>query len=138
MRSDLILTEQLRHRAQELQEFVSKRENWFVTSASQGVPRDADRYKMKVGKVTVALTFTFHEGRVYRHMTASVPGRGVPIPTDVWTLAHILGFTTPEPDPDGYVHEPNRKWTAVGPQVVSPTGKRALAVLEDVSQKFLN
>lgn len=129
--ADFLIDDLVRSRARDLIEYASHRDNWCLSCASAGP--DDPRHKISCGDVTATLVFVFHEGRLYRRLEAFVSKR-YPPPEFVWTLARLLGFTTPDPDSDGIVRRPNDKWTAVGPN----TERRCIYVLEETRNEYLH
>lgn len=133
MPNAFVINDDVRYRARMLQRYAENRQNWFYPKNPQDRDPVGKQYDIQSGDVRAVLTFTFHEGRVYRHMRVSVP-RGYPEPVFVWTMAYLLGFKTPEPDEEGLVRDPNRRWTAAGPD----PKRRCIDVLEEVSGKVLD
>ncbi len=110
----VILTE-AKKRAAEIAEFASQPDNWYRIGVSPFVPGDRKEYVLKSGDHTAVFTFTMVPlGKVYRHMTVSVPRKGkFPQPLAVWTLAHYFGFTGATVNPyTDTVAEPAEGWAA--------------------------
>ena len=128
----LILDDRVRARVKAVREFAENPRNWYDTDHNDGPPGEKYDYTLNSGDVRVVYTFTKHKGRVFRHMSVSVPNR-YPPPVVVWTMAHLFGFPTEEPDEEGFVHNPNQKWTACGPNMK----EKCVVVVQDISCKVM-
>ena len=72
------------------------------------VPGDDERFVAHLNTYRVVFTFTLEKGKVWRHLSVSVPGGLYPHPSAVLVIAELFGFTgwdghTLDNMPDGWV-----------------------------------
>ncbi len=65
----------------------------YEPGRSKWVPGDDDRFVARLGTFRCVFTFTRSRGRLYRHLSISIPGSKYPNPAAAFMLADLFGFT---------------------------------------------
>lgn len=90
----LDMSEENRKQVQSLKDFAEKPENRFVVGESSFVPGDRSEYVRYLNNYRCVFTLTEHEGRVFRHLSMSVPTPNMlPNKIAAFTIATWFGFT---------------------------------------------
>lgn len=89
---------------EELVAFASREENWYRPGVSQWVPGDRLEYVLSLGTYRCVFTYTEGRGKLYRHLSISVPGTLYPNPVAATTIAVLFGFTGARMRGDTPVH----------------------------------
>lgn len=81
-----------REKAGKLAEFASRPENHYVVGDSAFIPGDRPEYVVVLGTVRCVFTMTRANGKLYRHLSLSVPGA---LPNEIlaYTIATWFGLT---------------------------------------------
>jgi len=76
---------------------ASKPENFYVVgpggSTNRKPPGDDPRFCVKLNTFRCVFSFTRADGKVWRHLSISIPSEKYPHPFAVWTIAEMFGFT---------------------------------------------
>lgn len=96
----------------------------YYPSQTTLAPGDDPKFVAKLDTFTAVFTFTHDEGKVYRHLTVSVPGKKYPHPIAAFTIARLFGFTGWD---EKMGDMPPDRWIA-GPHCVD----RCVVILEPV------
>ena len=80
-------------RVNDLVAYAQKRENWYVPSETKSIPGDDPFHCVNLNDYRCVFTYTSHQGRMFRHLSISVPGTKYPNEIAVFTLATWFGFT---------------------------------------------
>jgi len=108
-----ILSTEIKESIQSCQEYAENPINWYHPDEPNSTPPGMlHRHTLQSGTIKSVFSWTEQKGEIYRHLSVSTNGRGkYPIPTVVWTLAHLFGFTGGgAPDEKGLVAEPGEDW----------------------------
>lgn len=65
----------------------------YYTPAEGTIPGDNPNYAAQLDTYRCVFTFTHSKGKVFRHLSISVPSENYPHPLAVWTIAELFGFT---------------------------------------------
>lgn len=120
-----------RTRAQEIEAFAKRPENWYHPGKTAFVPGDRLEFVLLSGTVRAVFTWTQSEdGDVHRHLSISTMARGYPHPIVVWTLANMFGFTGVTADDQGIVHSPAGSWVYAPNDV-----ERCVTIIEKIPKE---
>lgn len=132
----LTIDDESRQATKRLVDFAAKRENWYDPLNDDWFPGQKEEYTLVLNdhfRICFSYTVSPEKDRqLYRHMTISVPGEGMPHPIAVFTIARMLGFTGAGDSPV-VVNAPSH-WV-VGP---SPTEDGVILCCETVEEIVLH
>ena len=93
----LILDDKAKAAVQCLRDFAEKPANWYLIGPggrSSFTPGDLPQYRVFLGSYRCVFTWTRqHDGRLFRHLSISVPSERYPNPIVAFEIAKLFGFT---------------------------------------------
>lgn len=123
----LAINEAVKAQAQAVVDFAVRPENHYKPfngkDVELNIPGDDERYALRIpqGYRAVFSITEDREGKLWRHLSVSIPGGKYPHPFAVWTIADLFGFK----GWDGRYEVPPKEW------IVQPddgAGERCIVV----------
>lgn len=91
----LIIDEEARRKVAKVVEYARRPEHWYDPAASVNPPIPGDDGNMQVHLDTFRCVFSFTliRGKLWRHLSVSIPGTKYPKVFATLTIAELFGFT---------------------------------------------
>ena len=105
----LVIDEDARSRVRLVRDFAEKSENLYIVAdgfSFQKPPGDDPRHVCELNTFRCVFSITRAQGKLWRHLSISVPSKNYPNPFAAFTIAELFGFT----GWDGESTIPPRDW----------------------------
>jgi hypothetical protein len=89
----LVIGDEERAVAKRIVDYAARRDHWYRSDRGGQTPGDNPEHHAVFWTYSCVFSYSVSKGDLYRHLSVRVPGKNLPNPFAVMTLAELFGFS---------------------------------------------